>query len=354
MTSKEPDARIGFRAAYTSTARQGVCVPSNRPNLFAIYGLGLALLAALGCQKESREIRSYTVPTERPPFRMIVAMMPHNDQTWFFKLTGPIEKVNGHEKAFKDFICSVTFTDETDKPVKWKVPADWRQEERREGRYATFRLDPSDDWLELTVVPLPRESGTLAMNVNRWSDQLGLGGIGRDELVHYLKEFKDGDRIIQMVDMAGPGPAVTYRKPADWKVPQDKATMQMAAFQVGDGDKAIEVSITPLPGASGTLLENVNRWRGQIQLGPIKDEQLKKDVQELRVGGVLGHYTDLIGRGSAKAPPERIIGAIVTRGKQTWFFKMRGPVEPVGQQKAAFDEFLKTVRFRGSRGATNG
>ena len=44
----------------------------------------------------------------------------------------------------------------------------------------------------------------------------------------------------------------------------------------------------------------------------------------------------------------RILATIVTRGNQVWFFKLMGPADVVGNQKAAFEEFLKSVRFRKS------
>lgn len=42
---------------------------------------------------------------------------------------------------------------------------------------------------------------------------------------------------------------------------------------------------------------------------------------------------------------ERMLAAIVPQGPQTWFFKVTGPDQAVAAQKAAFDEFLKSLRF---------
>jgi hypothetical protein len=37
----------------------------------------------------------------------------------------------------------------------------------------------------------------------------------------------------------------------------------------------------------------------------------------------------------------------------TWFIKMRGPADLVGRQLAAFEAFLKSVRFDGGTGANH-
>ena len=47
----------------------------------------------------------------------------------------------------------------------------------------------------------------------------------------------------------------------------------------------------------------------------------------------------------------RILGVVVLRRGQTWFFKMTGPADLVEKQKPAFEAFLKSVRFDGGNGA---
>ena len=47
----------------------------------------------------------------------------------------------------------------------------------------------------------------------------------------------------------------------------------------------------------------------------------------------------------------RILGVVVPRRGQTWFFKMTGPADLVDKQKPVFEAFLKSVRFDGGSGA---
>ncbi len=49
--------------------------------------------------------------------------------------------------------------------------------------------------------------------------------------------------------------------------------------------------------------------------------------------------------------PDRMLGGIVTRPEQTWFFKLTGAEAPVTAAHEPFVNFLKTVEFAGSQDA---
>ena len=78
--------------------------------------LALTLATILGCQKD--EISHYQVPRlEIPPqdkqagasgpLRMVTAIFPQPDRTWFFKLTGPAKTVESARKDFLKMLKSV-------------------------------------------------------------------------------------------------------------------------------------------------------------------------------------------------------------------------------------------------------
>ena len=76
---------------------------------------------------------------------------------------------------------------------------------------------------------------------------------------------------------AAPPSSVTYEAPPEWE-PGPRvvsrsafAVPREAAFIVKEGDRKAEITITV---AGGDVLQNVNRWRGQIELEPITEEQL--------------------------------------------------------------------------------
>ena len=50
--------------------------------------------------------------------------------------------------------------------------------------------------------------------------------------------------------------------------------------------------------------------------------------------------------GTTNGAPVRILGAVVPLEGETWFIKLMGPDALVAREKAAFREFLGTVRPR--------
>jgi hypothetical protein len=121
---------------------------------------------------------------------------------------------------------------------------------------------------------------------------------------------------------------------------------------VRDGGNSAEVSVVPLAGDGGGARANVNRWRRQLGLEPINDDaQLRKELRELDVADGKAPYIDLMGRDPTG--PQRMLGAWIVHGGQTWFIKMKGSPELVGKQQAAFEAFVKSIRFADGQGAAH-
>lgn len=361
-----------------------------RPLGFAVAGF--VVLTTLGCQEE---IRSYQVPKPEPaaeapsagkvPVRMLVAMVPHGKDTWFFKLTGPAETVAQQHDTFNKFLQSVRFTRQGDKPLEWKVPDGWRAEANSGKasamvqRYATFHVGPADQAGELTVTPLGQQVGSLLANVNRWRGQIGLKPIAEAELTKVSTDVTVDNEAATLIDMSGSGtlkaakgmlanhppipanrgagalapvPPVKYVAPPGWKE-APAGGMRVASFTIEEGSSKGEVSVIPLSGGSGSVLENVNRWRGQINLAPTTAEALAKEMQEIQVAGGPAYYVDLLGT-TSKDGPQRTLAVIVPRGGQTWFIKMWGPPELIHRQKGAFEAFVRSLEFAGATGANRG
>jgi hypothetical protein len=136
---------------------------------------------------------------------------------------------------------------------------------------------------------------------------------------------------------------VRWTRPASWQE-QPASGMRVGSFSISRGGKTAEVSIIPLAGAAGNELDNVNRWRGQVSLPPISKPDLAAATQPASIAGGQGHLFDMSGR-SAQGSPTRIVAALLDRGGTGWFFKLTGEEGLVGEEKAVFIEFLKTVRF---------
>jgi hypothetical protein len=348
-----------------------------RPRLGLLALCGLAAL--LGCRQD--EIQHYTAPKSEPlvlgsgqdegPVRLLAAIVPHGDRTWFFKLTGPPTVVAEHKQEFDQFLGSVHFTDKAEPPVEWKVPEGWQEEPGNKVRYATFHIGPEDGPAELSVTSFEGQVGSLLANVNRWRGQIGLAEIKEDELGKLTSETKVDGGAATLVDMTGQGtgkgnkrmapflsanrgggarPAapLKYTTPPGWEEESNPAPPRVAAFRVSDGRRTAEVTVIPFPGEVGGLQANVDRWRRQVGLGPASDEDMKNDVRKVEVDGSAAAYADVTGPESAGRT--RILGVVVPRGEQSWFFKMQGPADLLERQKAAFEAFVKSVHFEGGPG----
>jgi hypothetical protein len=325
-------------------------VQYKRNGLVIVCGLAATML--LGCQND--EIRSYRVPKAeaKPATRLLAVIIPHGDQTWFFKLVGRVPQIDEYKQAFDDFIRTVRFNDQADPPIAWTLPANWRAGPASKLRYATLYLGPQENALELTVFKFSGPAGSVLMNVNRWRGQMGLQDIEESELTKFSKELKLDCGPATLVDMTNPGKAVPeprlplrYEKPEGWKEVPDPSGISLVLFQIAEGGKSAKATITALPNDAGGLMRNVNRWRGQIGLGPVDEQQLGKEVHQIDVAGTMAPYVDLRGPEAGGGPPPRILSVLLPKGRRTWFFKMQGPADLIEKQKPMFEAFVKSVRF---------
>jgi hypothetical protein len=146
-----------------------------------------------------------------------------------------------------------------------------------------------------------------------------------------------------MAGMAVPTPdggaPLVWTAPASWQA-KPLSAMRKGSYAVtgSDGSQA-DLSITVFPGAVGGELNNINRWRGQVQLPPVDDAGLPGVVDRRQVNGLAVTFVDFGGAG-----PQRILGAMIPVGGNTWFFKLMGPDALVEAAKPDFLQFLQSVR----------
>jgi hypothetical protein len=339
-------------------------VQNQRNSFVIVTGLAAALLC--GCQND--EIRSYRVPRSEPTrpsappgaTRLLAVIIPHGAQTWFFKLLGPVVRVDEQKQVFDQFIRSVRFNDQAERPVTWTVPEGWRAGPAAQPRYATFYLGSQEPPLELTVFNFSGPTGSVLGNINRWRGQIGLGEIRESELGQISTKVQLECGPATLVDMtshgetkaatmpgpdilsrrAGAGERLKYDIPEGWKEIPDPKRLRQAVFVVADG--AAEAGIMT---AGGGLLMNVNRWRNQLHLDPIDQKQLGREVRQLQVAGSAASYVDFTGPESAGQPRQRMLGVVLPRAGETWFFTLKGPADVVDKQKTAFEAFVKSMRF---------
>ncbi|MCY2993826.1 MAG: hypothetical protein NTY19_39015 [Planctomycetota bacterium] len=347
---------------------------------------GCGLLAA-GC-KPREEIRRYqvlkseTATTSRAPHsaalpqetgtaakpdsdRLLAAAVSQSNKVWLFKLAGPKEAISPQADAFRGLLRSLQFAD--GKP-QWKLPEGWRAGSGSIFRFATLEIDSAGQKLELTVIPEDKpstdETAYLLSNVNRWRGQLGLPKIAEGQLAKETEQLQLEGSVVTLVDLIGrlqsggtktaaataipaesSAPSLSSQTPAGWKpgerfVSRGGITLRHeAAYEITDGDRRVEVTVDRLPGQM-PLLQNINRWRGQIKLAPLDEKELAQQLRKLEIGDLSADYVELVG------PTQSVLGAVLVRGGEGWYVKLTGDPELTQREKQNFESFVKSFKFQ--------
>lgn len=134
---------------------------------------------------------------------------------------------------------------------------------------------------------------------------------------------------------AAPSPSspITYQLPPGW-TQQPGADMRFATL---NGPEHMQIAITVFPGDVGGPLANVNRWRRQMDLPPIAQDQLGKSITSVDTKAGAASVVDLSNNN------QRMLAAMLPLQSQTWFFKMTGPTNAVGKYADDYMAILKSV-----------
>lgn len=350
---------------------------------FAMLVCSVSVLMLAGCQ-ENEEIRRYSVEkptrldsptTDKPTDRLLAAIVPRSEQTWFFKVTGRADALDQEMETFQAFVRSLRFTEGQPGHPTWTLPEGWRELPASGMRFATLQFGPKEEPFELTVIPLPslqdNQNAYLLSNINRWLGQLSRPPIDQQQMTEQSSKIELDGATATIVSFsgnlkqggmtrppfaasptarpdpirppAGKSPPITFSKPEGW-IEGKVGGMRKAAFKVSDGEETVEITIIDLAEAAGDRLSNVNRWRKQVQLDTITQEQLDRDMKPIEVGGGTGDYVELVGPEDAQ-PQESILGVITIDAGRAWFIKLKGTARLVENEKQRFESFVKSVKF---------
>jgi hypothetical protein len=167
------------------------------------------------------------------------------------------------------------------------------------------------------------------------------------EVYHIPKESVDVSMQSETGRLAPPSPA---DNPAQWTKPdgwngQPLSEMRLGSFKVdGANGSSADISVTAFPGEAGGLSSNLNRWRGQLQLAPLSDEELSSVIQRTEIENVPAYLVDFQTENN-NPKPARILGAVFQTADRTWFVKMTGPPDLLESQRQKFLEFVRSFHF---------
>jgi hypothetical protein len=288
--------------------------------------------------------------------------------------------------------------------VTWRALPDWKREEASQFLTAAYSVP---DLGRLTVSKLGGDGGGLAENVNRWRAQVDMKplpdekvagqpmtvtGSSREMLLFNLNpdeapaeaegifaavlplgtetwyfkltgpstklREKGGEVFMAFlggVRIAGedaPPPAPTsapkiqITAPDGWEA-SEGSSMRVASYAVKAEDGATaDVSVIPLPGDSGSVLENVNRWRGQVQLPPLASAD--DPALGTEMDGTAGKFfvTHMVSVEPLEDGKKAAISTAILKAEgTTWFFKITGDAALVEANREKFETFARSATF---------
>ncbi len=338
------------------------------------FALASGCLALVGCEQES--IRVYQAPKETAR-----SLSSHGDMG---RAHSMVERPTPPARP----------------ELTYKVPLGWSEVAPNQVSVANFTITGADGkTANASIAPLPPLGNRETEVVNMWRQQMGLSEITSEEVGKLLTDVEVADSKGKMFELvgsasgsdsqqsiitvmqhspetswfykisgdtalvtkeksnfldfiksvrferstasAGPVTSTPAGKTSRWKIPADwqevaPGAMQVAKFQVPpQKDATAEVTVSVFPSDTGGNLANVNRWRGQLKLDPVDEAGLAKLAQPLDSQTLGAIVVDMENQG------DRMIGAIVPRGGQWYFYKMRGGSPAVEAQKAAFVSFAR-------------
>lgn len=334
------------------------------------FGLSWAQSVISPAARKKEAIATYTA--QRPKQRVLGGIALARPYGWFFKVSGPDELVAPQKEHLETFLKSVKFS-RAGEPPTWTLPEGWKQQEGTAMRFATIQMGTSETPLELTVTQLPMRDGDetqyVLANVNRWRAEVGLKPIDAADLDKQTSKFKAGPQDVTLVDLSAyldgtpsqgdvytrtmeeleelarmrgeepEPPEIKFTLPAGWKE-TPPGQFQMSRFVAGDPTDPVEISISS---AGGALGDNINRWRGQVGLEPIDEQQLATALAPTEVFDMKAGQIEIVGPPGPKQ--QAIIGVIAPAGRTNWFIKLRGPVKPALEQKKNFEDFVKSLKM---------
>jgi hypothetical protein len=144
---------------------------------------------------------------------------------------------------------------------------------------------------------------------------------------------------------AGSPDGPKWNAPANW-TETDPGAMVFKKYSVtGAGGGTGVVSVSVFQGGAGGTLINVNRWRGQMSLPPVAQEDLGNVAQSLEIAGDRATLVDFSGTDRQSGQAARLVALIVPHGESTWYYKLTGDGPVVQEQRENFMKFVKTARY---------
>ncbi|MDX1564842.1 MAG: hypothetical protein R3236_05510 [Phycisphaeraceae bacterium] len=354
----------------------------------SFFWMGLLVLS--GCWEQPSVYRYVAPKIETDTsHRLLGAITRSTTGTWFFKASGPTEKISPIEKDFKKLVESIRFQAESSEPILWTLPEDWLRlpdekiPDSQFKPYAVLKAGLEADAPEVSVTRFgPRQGGDLNTNITRWRKQIGLTQNRTIEIESSYEKLKQPHGPVYLVDIAGPGPPETtgpmtaaarsphdlvepgsanageklfkhlkehlvYVKPDGWDRQETEGPGVLRHFVIRSRGRRAELLIQAVPLESQpALLNHLNRFTSRLNLPPITPQNLSPAIEPVTLGAggpQSGSLVDWTPASSEK-------GLVVVVTNQAGFpvlFHLYGDAVLVRQTRPVFKAFCRSFWFHG-------
>jgi hypothetical protein len=152
-------------------------------------------------------------------------------------------------------------------------------------------------------------------------------------------ESKPVEAAVATAPSAVPG---KWPVPAGWReVPGGQ--FLVAKFVIENEAGRADVNVSSSAGDGGGLAANINRWRQQLGLSPVDNDEVTGSVQTIETKGGKAFVVELSGTDMRSSKPAGVVGVLLIRADKSWFYKLMGDPAVVAGQKDAFIGFAQKV-----------
>ena len=134
---------------------------------------------------------------------------------------------------------------------------------------------------------------------------------------------------------------LSWDLPETW-VPSKGHSMRLASFDVPFSNGVADLSIVSLGGESGGLLANVNRWRKQINLVPITENEILSS--SIKGESKVGPFRVFKMINESKQNKAILAAVLPTTGK-TFYIKLTASIAGVTELELVFQKFCSSMGF---------
>tara|TARA_Y100001968_G_C18989632_1_gene540793 strand:- start:64 stop:606 length:543 start_codon:yes stop_codon:yes gene_type:complete len=112
-------------------------------------------------------------------------------------------------------------------------------------------------------------------------------------------------------------------------------------------DQQVDISLSMLPYRKGRLLQNINRWRGQLNLGALSSLE-EAQISIVTINDRRYTQVELLSQGPIAYPnePTLMLVWITLLGENALYFKMVGPKGATQKQTSNMQSLISSIQWQ--------